>query len=801
MNSQVIDRIFTEIPPDMLGNGSQLLSVVGDTNTTSFIFAYNLHCANNYFGNNCSIFCIAQDDEFGHFTCHEDSGGRICLPGYTVNNTAKGHMCLHGNNELVHDLSCFFTATHSQGVNCTDVVEPCQLEPSPKNTTCSNSFVRNTCNHFTECAQPPSITSSLTPSNSLLETVPSQQQTLILPSSKLNMLSMLPDMTSENAPILLTGFASNIVASTHTSIRSTFANSAVTDTSSILLFPSSTLSPVENSMLSISINPTSLSSLVAIISETVESEQVSSLVHIFQTSSSYYASAAVNTLSSNGATSWFVRMEETSTIFLSSSNATFPSLSGSVTMTMTTIVPTSASHLSEPFPVTSSHHPLTQLSRLPHTPLPSMVGKGDGPFSVTSSSFSPLQSPWNEIVAPLLTEAGFPVTNPPSPLVQQQNSMSSSSRQINTVTVLPQLAATMSALVPSGHTIASVLSESSGSSFLPLEQLISSPLSTNQDTVSLNSVSQQAVLSQELSRQQSTAYLYIYASHSPTLMTTSSELEPTFTIYTSTPIHMLTRFPSANMTTTPTTMKSLAGNEMVTASILLPNSLLSNLFSSSTLALSSFASMGAHSSFSSIKQSFSPALKTSSPVTQSSQPLLTLARLHSESGALQATFLSQHIREVFPTITTIVSDTSNDGGMVSTTFKFQTITLSKSPPPTSQLDLMEEFSSLTGQSHSTRELSMGPSPLPQMAASNPSLHSNSKNLISTVESTMASSDIIRRSMITHSEAFPSTQISQNTISSALTMTQIVCQSLSTLSSNEGTISNHKSAVTEGTVSG
>ena len=41
MNFQVTDRIRVEVPLDTLGNGSQLLYVVGVTNTASLIFMHN----------------------------------------------------------------------------------------------------------------------------------------------------------------------------------------------------------------------------------------------------------------------------------------------------------------------------------------------------------------------------------------------------------------------------------------------------------------------------------------------------------------------------------------------------------------------------------------------------------------------------------------------------------------------------------------------------------------------------------------------------------------------------------------
>ena len=45
-------------------------------------FEYQLQCAQNYYGPNCSTQCIPQDDSYGHYDC-DSEGNRYCLPGYT----------------------------------------------------------------------------------------------------------------------------------------------------------------------------------------------------------------------------------------------------------------------------------------------------------------------------------------------------------------------------------------------------------------------------------------------------------------------------------------------------------------------------------------------------------------------------------------------------------------------------------------------------------------------------------------------------------------------------------------------
>ena len=46
--------------------------------------SYQLACTNdNYYGNNCSVYCKPQNDESaGHYSCNETTGEKICLLGY-----------------------------------------------------------------------------------------------------------------------------------------------------------------------------------------------------------------------------------------------------------------------------------------------------------------------------------------------------------------------------------------------------------------------------------------------------------------------------------------------------------------------------------------------------------------------------------------------------------------------------------------------------------------------------------------------------------------------------------------------
>ena len=43
---------------------------------------FRANCAENFYGENCTIFCVERDDdELGHYTC-DSEGNRVCREGY-----------------------------------------------------------------------------------------------------------------------------------------------------------------------------------------------------------------------------------------------------------------------------------------------------------------------------------------------------------------------------------------------------------------------------------------------------------------------------------------------------------------------------------------------------------------------------------------------------------------------------------------------------------------------------------------------------------------------------------------------
>ena len=52
----------------------------GNRVTVNMYFFVN--CQDDYYGRDCSTFCVPQNNQNGHYTCDEDDGSIICLPNY-----------------------------------------------------------------------------------------------------------------------------------------------------------------------------------------------------------------------------------------------------------------------------------------------------------------------------------------------------------------------------------------------------------------------------------------------------------------------------------------------------------------------------------------------------------------------------------------------------------------------------------------------------------------------------------------------------------------------------------------------
>ena len=74
-----LENIFINIPDFQVS--STIGGIYSGNRVTLNMFFY-IDCEDDYYGSDCSTFCLAQDNANGHYTCDEDDGSQICLPNY-----------------------------------------------------------------------------------------------------------------------------------------------------------------------------------------------------------------------------------------------------------------------------------------------------------------------------------------------------------------------------------------------------------------------------------------------------------------------------------------------------------------------------------------------------------------------------------------------------------------------------------------------------------------------------------------------------------------------------------------------
>lgn len=77
---------------------------VGDRSKAKINLELRVTCDENYYGNQCSNYCRARDDDHGHFTC-SDSGQIRCLHGWKRPET----YCRERKCHRLHQLPNFYT--------------------------------------------------------------------------------------------------------------------------------------------------------------------------------------------------------------------------------------------------------------------------------------------------------------------------------------------------------------------------------------------------------------------------------------------------------------------------------------------------------------------------------------------------------------------------------------------------------------------------------------------------------------------------------------------------------------------
>ena len=83
---QRVDDIFVErsITPNLAFTNT--MTHIGENNFSRVELRFRVTCSENFYGPNCTTFCIPMDTVQGHYTCDQD-GEIVCNAGYTNTST------------------------------------------------------------------------------------------------------------------------------------------------------------------------------------------------------------------------------------------------------------------------------------------------------------------------------------------------------------------------------------------------------------------------------------------------------------------------------------------------------------------------------------------------------------------------------------------------------------------------------------------------------------------------------------------------------------------------------------------
>ncbi len=78
------EDVFDEEQTIELRQETTSLTVVSSSGgySRTLQFSYQVICLPDYYGPECSVYCVPRDDSSGHYTCDETDGTKICLPDY-----------------------------------------------------------------------------------------------------------------------------------------------------------------------------------------------------------------------------------------------------------------------------------------------------------------------------------------------------------------------------------------------------------------------------------------------------------------------------------------------------------------------------------------------------------------------------------------------------------------------------------------------------------------------------------------------------------------------------------------------
>ena len=128
-----LDDIIIDRTLEVNTGFTEMEEYTGILNRVTFQVRFRVTCQSNYYGADCSIFCITQDDNVNrHYTCNKN-GSIQCLEGFENPNNS----CRDSKLKFELLLSCRFhiTSMHMP-IMVFVVINPCYSSPCANNGSC-----------------------------------------------------------------------------------------------------------------------------------------------------------------------------------------------------------------------------------------------------------------------------------------------------------------------------------------------------------------------------------------------------------------------------------------------------------------------------------------------------------------------------------------------------------------------------------------------------------------------------------------------------------------------------------------
>ncbi|XP_033624614.1 fibropellin-1-like [Asterias rubens] len=120
---------------------------------TQFTFQVKVNCVRNYYNSDCSVYCSPRDDAYGHYTCDQTTGAKLCKPGWQgeqcdlVLHYCEVNPCL--NNGTCNDFIVFFNCTCNPDYiyvdGLCDEKDDCAHHPCLNGSTCNDLIGNFSC--------------------------------------------------------------------------------------------------------------------------------------------------------------------------------------------------------------------------------------------------------------------------------------------------------------------------------------------------------------------------------------------------------------------------------------------------------------------------------------------------------------------------------------------------------------------------------------------------------------------------------------------------------------------------------